>query len=416
MFKKRLTLTILFSILFIFAGFAIAYSYIDSRLTENSVSIVRAREGLFNRPMAPLPEGIEIITEEEFIAFLEEETIELTDEEMREAIERDFNEGALAPGAMTPGVLTPEALAPGVVTPFVEEGFITGNAIDEIAALMLMDPIYEREEISDRIINVLFLGDDARIHQSRGRSDTMILISYNRDTHVISLTSFMRDTLVPISLTSSYWNRINTMHAIGGPGRAINLINNIFSLDIQRYAVVRFTGVFMLVDALGGLDLYLREEEAVVINRIFPDYDPVSAGFNLLDGRQVLAYSRMRVIDHDMARTQRQRNVLRTLLDKILDTQNAGDIFTIASFALNYLETNISLDEIIPLGLELFSGPRPVVEELRIPIDGSFNHARFNGANILTIDFAKNIIALHESIYNSSDGIWVPYLMLPQLD
>ena len=256
MIRKRVMVVISIFFLVLITGFAIAYNYIDLRLTENSLRIVRAEEGMFNRPIAPLPEGIQIITEEEFIMFMEEEANELTDEEMREAIERDLN--------------------PGDQTPFVEEGFITANVIDEIAARMYMDSIYEREEISDKVINILFLGDDWRIHQSRGRSDTMILISYNRDTRVISLTSFMRDILVPISLTSSYWNRINTMHAVGGPGRVINLINNIFSLDIQRYAVVRFTGVFMLVDALGGLDLYLRAEEAVVINRIFPDFDPVS--------------------------------------------------------------------------------------------------------------------------------------------
>ena len=394
--KRVITVFSIFSLVLI-TGFAIVYNYIDSRLTGNSVGIVRAEEGMLNRPIAPLPEGIQIITEEEFIMFMEGEAIDLTDEEMREAIDRDFNQGALSPG-------------------FIEEGFITGNVIDEIAALMYMDSIYEREEISDRIINILFLGDDARIHQSRGRSDTMILISYNRDTRVLSLTSFMRDILVPISLTSSYWNRINTMHAVGGPGRAINLINNIFSLDIQRYAVVRFTGVFMLVDALGGLYLYLRAEEAVVVNRIFPDFDPVSAGYNLLNGRQVLAYSRMRVIDHDLARTQRQRNVLRALLDKVLDTQNISDIFTIATFALDHVETNILLDEVVSIGLDLFTGPRPIVEELRIPIDGSFNHARFNGANILTIDFEKNITALHESIYNSADGVWIPDFPLPNLD
>ena len=259
--KKRAIAVISVVLLIFTAGFAITYSYLDTRLTENSVRIVRAQEGVFNRRLAPLPEGIEIITEEEFIRLMEEEAIELTDEEMRQAIERDFNGNNIA------------------------DEFITGNMLDVMAALMHNDYIYEREEISDRIINILFLGDDARIHQSRGRSDTIILISYNRDTRIISLTSFMRDTLVPISLTSSYWNRINTMYAIGGPGRTINLINNLFSLDIQRYAVVRFSGVFALVDALDGLEINLTEREAVVLNRIFPDYDPVAEGDNLLDGR-----------------------------------------------------------------------------------------------------------------------------------
>ena len=390
--KKKVLFFIPIFILIIVLGFFLVFNYIDSRLTANSVGIVQAIEGIFNRSIAPLPEGIEIITEEEFLAFIEEETLELTDEEIRAAIERDFD--------------------PNII----EEGFITGNTLDEIAAFMIMEPIYEREEISDRIINILFLGDDARIHQSRGRSDTMVLISYNRDTRTIGFTSFMRDVLVPISLTSPYWNRINTMYAVGGPGRTINLFNNLFSLDIQRYAIVRFTGVFMLVDSLGGLELYLSRDEAIVLNRIFPDYDPVFAGNNVLDGRQVLAYSRMRIIDHDLARTQRHRNVLSALLNKILDTQYIGNLYHLATFALEHVETNIPLDEVITLSLELFIGTRPTIEELRIPVDESFQFARYNGANIFIMDFEENINALHEFIYHNAEELWIPEFTLPDLD
>ena len=388
--KKTILLPVI--ILLLAAGVVFGYTYIDSRLTGNSVGIVRAADEIFNRELAPLPDDIEFLTEDEFLLLLEEEAEELSPEEMRDAIERDFDPN------------------------FIEEGFISGSLLDEIAALMIMDPIYEREEISDRIINILFLGDDARIHQSRGRSDTIVLISYNRDTRVIQLTSFMRDTLIPISLTSTYWNRINTMHAVGGPGRLINLMNNLFSLDIQRYAVVRFNGVFMLIDALGGLELYLTEAEAELINSIFPDYDEVFMGYNLLDGRQVLAYSRIRVIDHDLARTQRQRNVLTSLLYRILDTSTVNDILPIAEFALDHVETNFNLWELIGLGLELYSGERPIVEELRIPIDRSYYHARYNGASILVMDFQNNIVALHESIYGTADEVWIPEFTLPHLE
>ena len=388
--KKMILLPAFFLVLF--TGIFLFYIYMNSRLTENSAGIVMAEDGLFNQALSPLPDEIEYITEEEFLLFLEEETEELTAEEMREAIERDFDQE------------------------FVEEGFISGNLLDEIAALMIMDPIFMREEISDRIINILFLGDDARIHQSRGRSDTIILISYNRDTRVIQLTSFMRDTLIPISLTSTYWNRINTMYAIGGPGRLINLMNNLFSLDIQRYAAVRFNGVYMLIDALGGLELYLTPGEADLINRIFPDFDEVFTGNNLLNGRQVLAYSRIRVIDHDLARTQRQRNVLTALFYRILETITVNDILPIAEFALTHVETNLSLLELIGLALELYSGERPIIEELRIPIDRSFTHARYNSANIFVMDFEENIIALHESIYGSAEGVWIPEFTLPYLE
>ena len=390
MFYKKAIIFIFLLLLVVSACFA-AYRYLDQRLRGNSVGIRKAQDGFFTRRSLAFPEGIQMISPEEYMDAMEEDE-ELSDEALRESIENFFN-----PTATT-------------------AAFVLNNA-DEFLYFRGNDDIFEREEISDRIINILFLGDDARIYQERGRSDTIMLISYNRDTHVITLTSFMRDILVPFTgLNSTYWNRINLMYALGGPGRTINVINYLYALDIQRYAAVRFSGVFALVDALEGLELYLRDDEAAMINRIFPDYEAVSGGYNLLDGRQVLAYSRMRVLDGDLVRTQRQRNVIITLLNKILDTRNISDIFSMAAFALDHLETNIQLDEIFTFGIELFSGPRPHVEELRLPIDGSFNHGQFNGAFILTIDFDENVRALHEAVYGSAEGVEIPFYALPEMD
>ena len=389
--RKRTVIIISIVLLVFIAGFAITYSYFDIRLTENSIRIVRAEAGFFERVFAPLPEGIQTLTEEEFLLAMEEENIEMTDEEFRLFIERTFSPGN-------------------------QQRFLTPNELDEVIALGVNDFIFEREGISENIINFLFLGDDARLDQDRGRSDTIILISYNVETRVIKLVSFMRDILVPSGLGAAHWNRINIMHALGGPGRIINLINNLFYLDIQRYAVVRFSGVFALVDALEGLEMNLTEAEAVVLNRIFPDYEPVFEGNNVLDGRQVLAYSRIRAIDNDRIRTQRQRNVLTSLFNKVLDTKDIADIFSVAAFILDHVHTNVSLSELLAISLDLFTGERPVLEELRIPIDGSYNHGIFNSAYILTIDFRKNITTLHDFIYDSALDVEIHNFRLPNVE
>ncbi|MCL2293281.1 MAG: LCP family protein [Spirochaetes bacterium] len=385
MIKKRVIVVISAVLLISIAAFAITYSYLDTKITGNSIRVVRAPSDAFYGTIASLPESIEIITEEEFLLAMEEEDTEITDEHIRLYIESFFN---------------PENQITRFVLADLLEEQLVFKGID--------DYIYERAETSARVYNVLFIGDDARIHQDRGRSDTMILISYNRDTRTIHLTSFMRDILIPVNPGGTLWNRLNSLHAVGGPGRTINVLNNLFSLDIQRYAVVRFSGVFELVDALGGLELNLTADEAAVINGIFPDFAPVSEGLNLLNGRQVLAYSRIRVIDNDFVRTQRQRYVLSTLIDELLDTTSIGDIITIANFVLDHVETNVPLSEIITLGFDLLTGSRPVVKELRIPVDGSFNHGRFYGAYILAIDFMENVAALHEFIYASSADISSP--------
>ena len=391
--KKRTLIVLSTVLLTLLCALIIILIYYEIRLTENSVRIINAEASIFNQEIGPLPEGIEFITQEDFLLAMEDEFREMTDEEFRESIEREF-------------IPRPPAIREN----------ITWDDLDRLLNYESDDSIYRRDDISDRIYNVLFMGDDARIDQDRGRTDTIILISFNRDTRVISLTSFMRDMLVPNNLNSDFWNRINFIYSVGGPGRTINLINSIFSLDIQRYAVVRFSGVFALVDALGGLDLDLTADEAALLTRIFPDFDSLSEGYNLLNGRQILAYSRIRILDNDLVRTQRQRYVLMSLLYKILDTRNIGEVFTIANFMLDHVETNVSLTELIPLGLELFAGSRPQVEELRIPIDDSFNHGIFHGAYILTVDFEDNIRALHEFIYGTAEDVNIPVLIIPEMD
>jgi LCP family protein required for cell wall assembly len=389
MYRTRFFLTIFIFFLVFAGGLIIIYNYLNTRLTGNSISVVRAMEGVFSDRIEAMPSEIEIITHEEFMMAMEENERELTDEELRLAIERVFN----------PDNVTTE--------------FAAQDAFDKLLEFGSTDDIFERDAISDRIYNLLLIGDDARIHEDRGRSDSMILISYNRDTRIIHMTSFVRDILVPINVRGSAWNRLNSLHATGGPGRTINTVNRLFSLDIQRYVVIRFSGVFELVDALGGLELTLTAAEATLINRIFPDFDPVYEGLNILNGRQTLAYTRIRILDNDFVRTQRQRNVLKSTLNTVLDASSIIDIFTLAAFMLNHVETNVPLDEVITLGLELFTGSRPVVEELRIPITGSFNSGLYYDAYIFAIDFTRNITALHEFVYSCTHGVNYPNFVLP---
>lgn len=343
----------------------VIYFYLSSTIYANSVPTVAANADGSNGVIDAMPEEVEIISEEEY----------------KQAAQREA-----------------EAPEPTIV-PEIED-----------------EPIFERVEITDRVYNVLLVGDDARVGEPRARSDTMLLLSYNRDTRTLHITSLMRDMFVPTTLSGDKWNRINTIYAAGGPGRAVNVVNNLFSLDVQRYAVVRFASVFALVDQLDGLDLELTKDEAGVINKIFPEYEKAGEGVNHLNGRQVLAYSRMRHVgDGDFMRTVRQRYVLRVVLDKVLSSKSLKDTIALIQYMFENIETNIPLNEIITMGTEMFSGDKPAVEELRLPVDKSYNFARYYEASVLTIDFEKNIKALHEFLYGSSKGVKIPKFERPEM-
>ena len=90
MYKNRLIVAFSILLIFIF-GFALIYSYINSRLKINSVRIVGNQNGIGNHTTAALPEGIRILTHEEYLRAMEEETRALTDAAFRQAIEGHFN-------------------------------------------------------------------------------------------------------------------------------------------------------------------------------------------------------------------------------------------------------------------------------------------------------------------------------------
>ena len=182
-------------------------------------------------------------------------------------------------------VAAPETSAAGEpeIEEISEEEYLSDAGDEEEYVQQEPEDIYEAIEISDRIYNVLVIGDDARITQDHGRSDSMLLCSYNRDTGDIKVVSFMRDMLVPTTEGGS-WKRINSTYASGGSGKTINTINRLFALDIQRYVIVRFDSVFALVDEIDGIDIEITSAEARYVNRIFPEYDQLSEGLAHMNG------------------------------------------------------------------------------------------------------------------------------------
>ena len=277
------------------------------------------------------------------------------------------------------------------------------------------DYIFEQIELDQNIINILFIGDDARIHEresgTRGRSDALMVASLNRNTGHIFFTSIMRDTLVPLLDEADSWHRINHAYRAGGAGRSINVVNNALSLDIQHYVAVNFDDVFVLADRLGGLYIYLRQDEAFWLSRIFDGHEPLHEGLNLLDGPQVLAFSRMRDVDHlgDRGRLLRQQQVMRAVVHRILNVESFGDIVALLNFALNNLTTNLDVGLILSLAMDVFLNRDDFrIFEMQVPVDGSFRGVRHQGSSVVQMDFEKNIRAVHEFLYGCSENVFIP--------
>jgi LCP family protein required for cell wall assembly len=181
-------------------------------------------------------------------------------------------------------------------------------------------------ELDDSITNIALFGIDARDEEAdTGLSDAIMILSVDNKHGKIKLVSIARDTLVPIDGYGT--TKINAAYSYGGPELAIRTLNQVFNLNIENYVTVNFYQLADIIDAVGGVDIYVEEREMRSLNNIMFDMthngdwvlDEDKPGMLHLNGAQAVAFSRIRKIDSDDARTERQREVLTELFNKALD-------------------------------------------------------------------------------------------------
>lgn len=196
--------------------------------------------------------------------------------------------------------------------------------------------------------NILLLGVDSNGSKtdpwSGTRSDTIVLLNIDPKTRSVNAISIPRDSKV--YLADGYGvQKINAAHALGGVRLTKQTVEETLGVRVDRYIVVSDEAVRKLVDALGGVPIYVEKR----MN--YDDYSGklhvhLSKGLNVLEGRQAVGYLRFR---HDglgdIGRTQRQQWFLRGLLEKIQTPQAIAKIPEMLNIASTYVKTDLSLYE-----------------------------------------------------------------------
>lgn len=260
--------------------------------------------------------------------------------------------------------------------------------------------IYEVDRKDADVVNILLIGTDSRSgsKEATGRSDSMMLVSYNSRTKTVKLISLMRDSWVKINGTR--WGRLNTAYNSGGPGSLINTVNLCFDLDVQYYAAISFSVFEELIDQIGGVTVDLTKREASFINgkvgrRVLEPKD----GPVLLDGELALWYARCRAdSDGDFSRTARQRHLVELLYQSMKTDANLQKLSGIASYAVENVTTNLTLDMMIQLGTSVLTSDISM-ESHHLPFDDTWHYAEKNGASVLSVDLEANAAELNRILY-----------------
>ena len=262
-------------------------------------------------------------------------------------------------------------------------------------------PIYKVEKKDPNIENILVMGTDSRdVTRERGRSDAMIVVSYNKKTGEIKMISVLRDSLVPIE--GRGWNRINAAYSFDGVGLAVNTVNQLFDLDIQRFVVVDFNGVTDFIDKAGGVTISLTQKEVDYLTNYSNGHVKYNVGPNDFNGDRALVYMRIRKIDSDFKRTERQRKVIETLARKIISEKSLSEIYDLTNFAFGLVKTNISLTELTSvIGNIATDAMRSGldIESHHVPFSDAYTYKYYNGMAIVSFDINDASRRVNEIIY-----------------
>ena len=275
--------------------------------------------------------------------------------------------------------------------------------------LFLVEPASGHLSLTDGLpsshVNILLLGADVK-HQGAQRSDTIMIASIGYGQ--FKLTSVMRDVLVEIPGHGR--QKLNAAYAYGGPELVMRTLNESFGLNIMHYAQVDFVSLVQIIDAIGGVDVKVTEAERVLINQTVKSSGRVFAplGYTAreltesgdsvhLDGLQALAYARIRKLDSDYMRTSRQRALVRAVVARVRgNLWNPVLLWRLTRAVFDAAKTNMSIVQLLSLGEKaLMAGE---VEQLRLPVDGSFTD---NGSSLVIESRNANRDAFIRFVYGS---------------
>lgn len=264
------------------------------------------------------------------------------------------------------------------------------------------------------VINILLIGEEAiESGGGRGRSDSMMIATINTYENSLKLTSIMRDLYVQIPGYSD--NRANAAYQIGGIPLVYNMIKQNFDLELDGYVLVGFNDFEGVIDALGGVEITLTQQEADYLNRTNyisnKAYRNVVAGVQTLNGNQALGYARVRKVptgdnvSDDFGRTSRQRIVLNAIFEKY-KTKSLTDLIGLLPNILSMVTTDIEKSRILnymATAISVIQNGGTELQTCRIPIDNEFIQADIRGMDVLVADtFQENKEALQKFIFGDS--------------
>lgn len=284
-------------------------------------------------------------------------------------------------------------------------------ADEDVLNILLVGTDERTEAVNDADafthLNQLDGTEDTTEFSDDARADSMILVSMDIKDHVIRLVSIERGTGVPILLDGyeDQYDWITHTFRYGGPKLTMKTVEECFNIEVDHFVRVNFNSFVQIVNAVGGVDIDITEMEAKALNWEVPSnsmliVNHVDPGLNHFDGYTALQYARLRKIDNDWKRVERQRTVIEAVLDQVKNA-SVMELDNLLNTVLPLIQTNFTKTEIAALLVQLPGFLGCDVQQMSLPLQGTYGvRTGMDNRLMYDPDWVVNIKALQDFLYN----------------
>lgn len=209
----------------------------------------------------------------------------------------------------------------------------------------------QTENAPPNVMNIMILGVDKR-EDDVGRSDTLMVFSYDKESGEANLLSIPRDTR--IKFPNGNYEKINHAYAYGGFKETKKLVENLLDIKIDNYVLIDTKAFPKIIDAMGGLLLYIDkrmyyedpwDDDGLIID-LYP-------GEQYLNGDRAIQYVRYRDDEGDLGRIKRQQKFVKAVLNELMSAETLPKLPEILKIAGNSVETDFQAAEIVAFADEI---------------------------------------------------------------
>ena len=233
--------------------------------------------------------------------------------------------------------------------------------------------------------------------EETGRSDVIMLAQVDFTRTKINAVTFTRDML--IENEKGRLTKINTVVRGSDEQALCDLLYQNFGVKVDGWFRVNFTSVIQLVDAIGGAEVELTEEEVRYLNKhagIYPKY-PLKEGLSRLNGGQALTYARCRKLDSDFGRGERQGKLLAAMV-KQTKRMTAANLVAVFGALKHAWRSSLSLPQQAGLLFKALWLRGAKIEHIGVPFENEWRYGDANGISGVIADLPANRALLLDAL------------------